>query len=275
MKLLPNLLITSLLTFLSFETGAQQATTPASANSTQATAAPATQPPQRDAQGISLLAQAYALMGGTQKSRISDAEIQGTLSKPEAPNQSAGTFVAKTRGFDLSLETAVDNNTTSYKVFRSIGTSVINGVKRPLPWHATAGLTLDLIPILARWTEFVDAKDSVRYLGQNEINGRVCHLIEVESPSDSDNRKRNELGKADVFIDQASGLIYAIRYKSSPFQLSSLQTIIETRYSDYQNVEGVVVPMTVEKLSDGQPVRIMRVSSVKFNNGLGDIEFKN
>lgn len=230
---------------------------------------------QRDPQAIQLLANALNLSLSAQAPQISDAVIQGTLSNPDTPDQGVGTFVAKARGFDISVEIMAANDATSYKVLRGIGTSVVQGVKRPIPWHATAGLTLDLIPALARWTEFTDAGTSVRFLGQSEMNGKTCQLVEVEAPYDSDYRKRNELGKLRVFIDQGSGLVYAIQYKASPFNFSSEQILIETRYSDYQSVEGILVPMTVEKLSDGQPARTFHITSVQFNMGLADSEFQN
>ena len=230
---------------------------------------------QRDPQAIQLLAHALSLSLSAQVPQISDAVIQGTLSNPGASGQGVGTFVAKARGFDLSVEISAGDDTSSYKVLHGFGTSLINGIKTPLPWHATAGLTLDLIPTLARWTEFTNVGHSVRYLGQTEINGKACQSVEVEAPYDSDARKRNELGKVDVFIDPGSSLIYSIQYKTSPFNFSSQQVLIETRYSDYQNVNGILVPMTVEKLADGQSTRIFHITSVQFNVALADSEFKN
>src|SRR5437016_4401456 len=85
-------------------------------------------PPERDPQALQLLARALSLLLGTQSLPISDAVIQGTLSDTDSPVQNTGTFVAKARGFDLSVEITAGNDSTSYKVLHGFGTTVINGV---------------------------------------------------------------------------------------------------------------------------------------------------
>src|SRR4029077_21255091 len=125
----------------------------------------------RDPQAIAILAQVYAAMGGASKERTADFMLEGTLSEPET-GQSIGTFAAKARGFDISVDTVINAHSMSYKVLREIGASTLDGGTHRLAWPTTSGLTLDLIPIFARWTEFTNPLTAVRFLGQIEANGK-------------------------------------------------------------------------------------------------------
>lgn len=240
------------------------------------TSAPQNQsPPQRDAQALQILTSALASMGDGRQSGKIDWKIEGTLSNPDNPDVSAGTFIAKARGYDFSLDSTEGSNTTSFRILRNIGSTRTNGTTKHLPLHSTTGFAPDLLPSFHRWIEFANTDVSVRLLPNTDMDGKPCYLIEVEAPKDQDKRKQNDLAKTDLLVDQSTGLIAAIRTSTSPTIFPSVRVTVETRYSDYQNVAGILVPMTVQKFSNGQLARVLHITSVTFNNGLTNSDFRN
>lgn len=239
-------------------------------------AAPSTPPPPvRDPQAIAILKQSFTAMGGPYAAKTQDFQLQGTLAEFETPSEPIGSFIAKSRGFDFSMEVTIGSNTSNYRVWKGIGSTVSNGTKKALPFHTTAGLKLDLIPIFYRWTEFLNSSAAVRYLGETSLEGKTYYLIEVESPPDTAPHHQNELGKTDVLIDETSFLVAAIRYSASDGFFPSARLQKETRYRDYSDQDGVLVPKTIVKCIGGQPVRVLRVASVQFDNGFPNSDFRN
>jgi hypothetical protein len=71
-------------------------------------------------------------MGGAQKASIADITVEGTLALPTAPSVSIGTFIAKARGFDFSMETDLNGHQTIFSVLSDKGSVLVDG-KLDLP----------------------------------------------------------------------------------------------------------------------------------------------
>ncbi len=121
MKLLPNLLITSLLTFLSFETAAQQATTSPSTSANQS--------PQRDPQALAILQGAFAAMGG---SVPSDSTANGTVTTVAGSRTETGSVTILTRGTNQACEQIQTPHGFTLVYSKGQASQVIDSVTTPL-----------------------------------------------------------------------------------------------------------------------------------------------
>jgi hypothetical protein len=241
----------------------------------QQTPPPLTPSPQRDAQSIQSLNSAYQAIGGGQRTGIPDVLLQGTLASPGTPDTAIGSFVAKARGLDFSMETTANGHHTIYRVRNGLGSINIDGRTKGLAPNKTLGLSLDIFPLFTRWTEFTQTGVSVQSVGLTSLDGTSCNLIHVESPDLTNDFSANDHGKVDVCVDAASGLVDSIQYRATqgPYSISKLT--IQIRYSDYQQFGGILVPTKITRYIEGKPRIVLRVSQVQFKNGFTDSDFKN
>lgn len=234
----------------------------------------AAQPP-RDPQAVQLLTQAHAAMGGLRLASITDVRTQGTLASPSRPDVVIGTFVAKARRADFSMDTIRNGEQKSYRVLNSEGSFRSRGKTKRLPPYNTSGLSLDFLPLFSRWTDFLKPTTAVRPVQTANLDGLPCYLIRVEAAEAPEPVLKNEHGKVDAFLAVNTGLVVAIRFRATQGPYPTDQITIETRFANFQDFGGILLPTTVTRYIDGKPMLILYVRSVQFNNGFSDADFKN
>ena len=232
-------------------------------------------PPRRDPQAVQLLTQAHAAMGGLRLPSITDVRAQGTLASRSRPDVVIGTFVAKARHADFSMDTIRNGEQKSYRVLNSEGSFRSKGKTKRLPPYNTSGLTLDFLPLFSRWTDFLNPTTAVRPVQTANLDGLPCYLIRVEAAEARQPIMRNNHGKVDVFLAVNTGLVVAIRFRATQGPYPTDQITIENRFADYQEFGGILLPTTVTRYIDGKPMLILRLGTVQLNNGFSDADFKN
>ncbi len=266
MKLLPNLLITSLLTFLPFETTAQQATTPASANSTQATA---------------LLSQsAAALTGGV---TLTDVTLSGTARRIVGSDDESGTAVLKALAtgesrMDLSFPSGPRGEVRANSASGPAGTwSGPDGVSHALAYHNLLTGPAWFFPefTIAR---LISSQNSVlSYTGQETRNGQsVLHVTASQQISNASGQTAallQHLTQLDIFLDPSTYLPVAFDFNTHPDNDAGLDIPIEIRFSDYRPVSGAQVPFHVQKFLNNGLVLDLQFQSAVFNSGLSPAAF--
>jgi hypothetical protein len=254
-----SVLIVLLLAFTNFVAGQQP---------TQSTA----QSPQRDPQALQLLRQSVLLMGAGKKATIADAEALGQLFTPSDLINPTGSFIAKVRGKDFSMETTRKQIQTRYAVLNGRGSSFRNGKLKPLANYNADGLSLDILPLLARWTEFDLSNARVDPAIKESLDGVPCYGIHIELPTAGE---LNEHGKFDVLLDQGSGLISAIRYTMTlgPYQQNKIP--VENRFADYRDFGGILIPKHVTRIVNGIATAVLQIDQLHVNNGFIDTDFQN
>lgn len=237
--------------------------------------AAAQQPPPRDPQAVQLLQQVFMTMDGSQMSFPADVRVEGTLALPDVPDSVVGTFIAKARGKDISLETVRDGEQTIFRSLSGLGSIRAKGKIKPLPPYNTHGLSLDILPALARWTDFLLGTTSVQMVGRVNLDGIACYLVRVESEDMVDPLYKNDHGKTDVFLEAGTGLLAAIRYWRTQGPFSTDKVEIENRFAQYREFSGLLMPTQIRRYRNGQPILLIHVLSVSLNTGLTDADFRN
>src|SRR5207249_10421176 len=239
--------------------------------------APLASPPQRDVEAVALLTTAYEKLGGATKSQLADVTLSGSFASPDSPNTSAGSFVAKARGTDFSMDVSWrSGNRSRFCVLTGKGSVRTDGKTQHLPPHMTYGLRLDLFPLFGRWTDFVSPDVTVRSEQEIALNGSLYRLVRVENSQPPEHPwLSNDYGKNDVVIDPNSGLVVSIRYTAPASKFFSIRVQVENRYEDYRLLSGLFVPTKITRYTNGQAEIVLHVDSVVANSRLLDADFQN
>lgn len=104
---------------------------------------------------------------------------------------------------------------------------------------------------------------TVELLGKETLDGTAVYHLEVTT---KDGRTQH------YYLDAESGVE---RKKSEQVDIGTGQKqVLETVMSDYQNVQGVMVPKSIRQLVGGKPMAVMAIDTVEFNSGVEDQLFR-
>ena len=82
------------------------------------------------------------------------------------------------------------------------------------------------------------------------------------------------LSATDLYLDSASLLPLAIRFNVHPDDDFGLDIPVEVDFSNYQAINGVQVPLHIQKFLQGTLVMDINLTSATFNSGLSDSQFQ-
>ena len=77
----------------------------------------------------------------------------------------------------------------------------------------------------------------------------------------------------DFYLDTTTLLPLAASFNAHPDNNGNADLLTEIEFSDYQKVNGVLVPMRIRKYVQGSLLLDIVVSNVALNTGLGHAEF--
>ena len=82
-----------------------------------------------------------------------------------------------------------------------------------------------------------------------------------------------QLSTMDFYLDSTTLLPVAVTFNAHPDTDSTTNLLIEVDFSNYQNVNSSLVPMRIQRYSQGNLQVDVTVTSVLFNNGLSLSDF--
>ena len=228
-----------------------------------------------DSQATTLLTNSLnAMVPIAALSGIQDFKIVGTTASPTGTI--TGTFVAKARGTDWSLETSRGPANTSYRVLNGMGSLRVNGNIKQLSPIVTSGLPLDVFPLVGRWTAFAAAGAKAQMRGQITVDGIPCYQLHVVAPGITTGRPSlNRHGEVDVLVDAQTGLLISTAFDASTDSRFNATVRVENRVGGYQSFAGIQVPTQITHFVAGHAHIIYRITSVSINNGFSDADFTN
>ncbi len=98
----------------------------------------------------------------------------------------------------------------------------------------------------------------LKLIGQEEIDSnQVHHLILTKSDGDID----------ELFIDVNSYILHKMLRKT---MINGSEVEVEIHFDDYRNIEGVLLPFTVEQYFNGQLGMTVKIKEVKFDIEVDD-----
>ena len=123
----------------------------------------------------------------------------------------------------------------------------------------------------------IDASGALSYVGQEQHNGvnadhvRVLRPIPMKSPGPT--ALNADFANFDLYLDATSHLPLFLAFNLREDKDSARNVLVEVRFGNYQQVQGVNVPMRFQRLVSGNLNLDVTVTSAVINSGLSDSDF--
>jgi hypothetical protein len=231
-----------------------------------------------DSQAVLLATQAQAAMGGGAVSDVvlnANAQwtIGGTSASGSATLKAKGLTEARldiTAGAVSRSEIRNDANGPGGQWIGPDGTHhpiAPHNCWAPAPWFAPHGMVQAMSAVNA----------VLHFAGRETRNGiSVDHVQFHPANIEKDPELARELEKlatADVYFDASTHLPAALLFNTHPDNDTGRDIPVEIRFSDYRNVEGVMVPFHIRRYLQGVLNLDLTVTAATINQGLADSEF--
>jgi hypothetical protein len=154
------------------------------------------------------------------------------------------------------------------------GQKAIEAFDGTTAWVSMGGLPPQLIPPSARLDEAKKRSEIDPPLLDYKERGRTVTLVGREKVDGTDvyHLRITDGGQVThYYVDAATGLEKKISNWISDGKMSAQ---VELRFSDFREVQGRMVPFTIQQIVDGKPVAQTRLESVEFNIPIDDAMFK-
>jgi hypothetical protein len=238
------------------------------------------QPPTiiKDVQAIAVVQSALTAMGETAAVGYQDSVANGTLTFYVDGSSVAIPITLKSKG---TQETRVELQRAKGTTVRIVnqGAGVIeqpDGTVRWLLMNNTLIERVTHLPLFSLLGAFQDPTVSVENLGTAKVSTYTTNVVALRplvDPAISQTQWDQSLSKTMFYVDQASGLVVKISYTNFAENNPNLSDSIEVYLSNYQSVNGTLIPMRQTSYTNGTLESDLVVSSIAFNQGLSDTEF--
>jgi hypothetical protein len=229
-------------------------------------------PPQRDPQALAVLQVATAAMG---RSMPADSTASGTVTTVAGSLTESGSATILTRGTNQTSEQIQTLHGFTAVYSNGQASQIVNSVHTTLSSELASSNQSGAFP-LALLAGVVNNQDSCYlYVGLESLNGANAHHLQFWNSFGSQPKFQflAPFTRTDIWIDSVSGLPQRISQMQKAGRGSEPRIQLDTYYSNYQNVNGVLYPFSIQKSINGSPWLNITVTSVAFNTGLTDANF--
>jgi len=245
----------------------------------QQTPPPLTPSPQRDAQAISILQQSLAAMGADRLPQVADLTISGQIVQQRALDKTSGTILLKMTGPEMvRVETNVPDGTTVH-IVNGIRMRRIHGAEdEAMPMHAALNHPFQYVPLLSGLRTITDPSIAVSFVGEETVDGKSVYHVRVEKvypqqPAEQ-GRLLSKLTGTDLYIEEGT-FLPVMRVQELPSLIDAKNSLsIEFRYSDYRQIQGVMIPYKIGVYVNNQESAEIRFTSLVLNSGVNPLEFE-
>jgi hypothetical protein len=238
-------------------------------------------PPSSDPQALSFANQSIAVL--TEGSVISDVTLSGNATWIAGSDNQSGTATLYAKGagesrIDLNLSGGLQSEIRNdLAAGYPQGESVVTGTATQWATHNCWINASWFFPALSFLSTTSDSTLIFTYVGQESRNGgQVQHLqvyryLATQKPAAI--TLIQQVSTADVYLDATSLLPVAVLFNSHPDDDAMTNISIEVDYSNYQPINGIQVPMHIQKFISGGLALDVTAASAIFNAGLSDSLF--
>jgi hypothetical protein len=263
---LKRLLLSFCLVFAVFPTFAQQPV--------------ATTPVTKNPQGIAIMRTAVSAMAGS--AQISDVTLTGQALRIVGSDVANGTFTLKALGANESrLDVTTSGGVQSE--LRNLSNGVPqgswigkDGAVGTIAAHNCLTQAVWFVPTLSLLDAISNPNISVAYIGSESKNGEAVqhvHFTLQYQASPESNQLIANLSGTDVYFSAASGLPIAVKFNIHPDSDAGTNIPVDIEFSNYQPMNGILMPFHVQKFVNGSLFLDLQVETVALNTGLNDSVF--
>jgi len=236
---------------------------------------PATLPAQQNTQLDSLLASCSQAMGS--ELAKGDLYAEGTIAYP-GNEDSPAPFVWKAQHGDrVRQDVTFPAGVSTHIVNRGRGSKHQNGKRENLPAQTTSYFRSEYLPALSCLTDQMAKGIRSEYLGAETLNGvnieHIRYIVRANGKNHQSEATEAMLSEYHVFIDSEHKVVAT---RNWVFSLDGIQnrSLLENRYSDYRNVNGILMPFRIEQFLDGVKRSEAAISAVRTDVALQDSDFQ-
>jgi len=235
------------------------------------------QTPQRDPQAISVIAQALNAAGGVAAlSAIRDYTATGTVTYYWGGEEVKGSVTVKSRGSgQFRLDATLPEGVRSWSVNNGEGMrKEANGDMNPIEYHNGVNFGNFTDPLLSLAADSQDPTVSIAYVGLETLDGAQVHHIHTQKVLEQDRfAMLGRLTRKDFFINATTFQVVSTLDMAHPKNESDVDKSHEVDFSDYQAVDGVLVPFTISEVLIGQHTFTIQLQQITFNGSINDSDF--
>jgi len=225
-------------------------------------------------QVLTMLQSAFQALSG--KTAINDVTLTGTAEWIAGSDDETGTVVLKTTSganrLDLNLSAGTRSEIRSSSASGPAGSWIgPDGVSHAMANH---NLMTDAgwFPAFTIGNLISATNVTATYVGLETRNGASAIHISASQqftglPANSAALMRH-LSKVDLYIDPSTLLPVSYLFNSHPDDNASLDIPTEIRYSNYQKVAGVLIPLHVEKFINNTLALDLQFQNASLNTGI-------
>jgi hypothetical protein len=231
------------------------------------------QAPASDPQAVSFASQSIAALIG--QNAINDATLGGSVTWSGGATPDTGTVTLLASGTSESRMNLVLSNGTWTEI-RDSSTGVAQG-----QWIAQSGAkglfasqncATDAVWFFPALGSLAAGPNVVlTYIGQDTQDGVAVQHIQsyLYQPNPAGiTPSPQQLSTIDFYVDATTFLPVAITFNAHPDNSASTNLLTEVEFSNYQTLNGVMVPTHIQRLSQGNVLADITISSASFNTGL-------
>jgi hypothetical protein len=240
------------------------------------------QPPLSDPKAVALATQAIvALTNGV---AVSDATLNGNARWIAGSDKEAGTATLQARGtvesrIDLKLSSGtraqIRNDSVGFPQGELIAA---DGAVQPWPQHNCWVNASWFFPALSILAATSDPSVILTYVGLERGNASSVQHIRASRYWPSERPATTalvaNLSSEDIYLDSTSLLPMAFSFNTHPDDDEATNILVEIDFFNYQPVDGVQVPMRVQKLIFGGLALDITITGAILNSGLTDGPFE-
>lgn len=236
-------------------------------------------PVQRDPQGLDVLSQVINAAGGLQVlSTIHDFTATGSISYNWGDRPVEGSALLKSRGLsEFRMDATLPDGMHSWVVTSKTAVEKRpDGSKTLLPSPLRIKPATFTFPVGQLLAALQDASWSISYIGLVTHNGRTEYEVSVRKvlPANVDpSGFRSNATKADFFIDTKTYTVLSIEDRAYSRDGTAADCPHEIQFSNYQQVNGILVPFTITELIGGSQTVAIQLNQIVFGSGLTDSDF--
>lgn len=246
----------------------------------QAQQSPSSSAPTRDPQAVTILTQCLQAAGGTQTiAAIQDFTGAGTITFNWANENVSGSVTVKGRGTgQFRLDADLANGKLSWAVNKGDGFyNELDGSTRHIFYSNAVNFGSLTLPYIYIAASLSDPSTSISYVGVNLQESQKAYDVRIQKlfPTNQDPTGiLSKLTRKDFFIDTQTFQVLRISDMVHPEKVATIDIPHEMQFSQYQTVNGVVVPFSIAEITDGQHTYTIQLNRLTFNSGLQDSDFE-
>jgi hypothetical protein len=227
----------------------------------------------QDAQAVTVLSSAYQAMGGSVVPTIQDThttvQVTGTDSNGNPVPESV---TIETSGQNVNMQNltagvTVIVNGSQMSIATNSGTTV-------MPSLSLGNAGVAHLPIFSALSDWANPQVILHYIGLEQIGGTTVHHIQMQRPFSPDAGIGGYDQPLDFYIDAQSFLLLKLLYAQRAPSDLSIAVPLEADYSNYQQIAGIMVPMNLQYVSNGNVASSQVVTSFAVNQGTQPADFQ-